>query len=87
MFALVLAIVIYRVFDSVRQDGQYGCNGIATGDDTGEVETVNVPMMPLHKLLACCYEHHKHDFARRFAGLDGAIATFFEQGLSQRTPT
>ena len=50
----------------------------------GEVETVNVPMMPIHRLLACCYAHHKHAFANRFAGLDGAIATFGKV-LSHRT--
>ena len=44
----------------------------------GEVETATVPMMPLHRLLACSYEHHRCAFARRFAGLDGAIVTFWK---------
>ena len=44
----------------------------------GEVETVNVPTMPLHRLLACCYEHHRHAFTSRFGGLEGAFVTFRE---------
>ena len=38
---------------------------------------MNVPMMPIHRLLACCYAHHRHALAKRSAGLDGAIVTFF----------
>ena len=78
---------LQRFFKTVRQDVKYCCNGIATGDDTGEVETVNVPMMPLHRLLACCYEHHRHAFARRCAGSDGAIVTFlFGKGVGPEDP-
>ena len=43
----------------------------------GELETVNVLMLPLHRLLACCYEHHRRTFAIRFVGIDGAMMTFF----------
>ena len=54
----------------------------------GKVATVNVPMMPLHKLMAYCYEHHRHAFARRCVGLDGAIVTVvFEKVLSQKAPS
>ena len=52
-----------------------------------EAETVNVPMMPLHKLLACCYKHHRHAFAKRFAGSDGAIMTLFVwKGVEPNNP-
>ena len=36
MLALAIAIVIYRGFflKTVRQAGEYCCNGIATGDDS-----------------------------------------------------
>ena len=47
----------------------------------GKVETANVPMIPLHRLLACCDEHHRQAFARRFVGLDGAIVILFESGV------
>ena len=53
----------------------------------GEVETYNVPMMPLHKLLSCGYEQRRHAFARRFAGSDGAIVFVLEKVLSQRAPS
>ena len=53
----------------------------------GGVETINVPMLPLHKLLACCYAHHRHAFARRFAGLAGTIVfVFLWKGVEPKDP-
>jgi len=52
----------------------------------GKVDTNNVPMMALHRLLACCYEHRRHAFARRSAGLDGAIVTFCWKGVEPKDP-
>ena len=51
----------------------------------GEVDTVTVPMMPLHRLLACCYEHHRNAFVQRFVGLDDAIVNFW-RGVEPEDP-
>jgi hypothetical protein len=51
----------------------------------GEVEPETLPMMPLHRLLACSYEHQRHAFAQRFVGLDGAIVNFWK-GVEPEDP-
>jgi hypothetical protein len=51
----------------------------------GEVDTVTVPMMPWHRLLACCCEHHRNAFVQRFVGLDDAIVNFW-RGVEPEDP-
>ena len=44
-----------------------------------EVEMLDLPMMPMHRMVAHMHSHFPLEFGRRFAGPPGAIAGFWSQ--------
>ena len=53
----------------------------AVGEDT--VHTVEVPLVPLHRMLSHMYEHWPAEFAKRVSGPPGALEEFWSQVKEQ----